>query len=125
MLELNEYHKRAQQTALYRESAVHTDSLRHQTERIDLYCLNYVVGKLNGEAGELIEEVCKAMRDDYGVITEERRTKMIKELGDVLWYVAAICEELNIDLEAVAMINLDKLEKRAQEGKLRGSGSDR
>ena len=65
-----------------------------------------------GEAGELIGEVKKAWRDDRGSISDERTEKIILELGDVLWYVDAMCEELNVSLEEVATANRKKIEAR-------------
>jgi len=80
---------------------------------------------LNGEAGEVAEHAKKAMRDDNDEITKERREKIKKELGDVLWYVAACCMELHLDMGEVAALNLDKLLDRKARGKLQGSGDDR
>lgn len=124
-MQLREYQERAQTTALYRESAEHTDARLTQHQRVDLFSLNYAVMKLNGEAGELAEEVAKAMRDDYGLITPDRHKRIIKELGDVLWYTAAVAAEIGVYLDYVALQNLEKLHRRAQEGKIHGAGSDR
>lgn len=90
--------------------------------------LMYVALKMNGEAGEFAEHVGKALRDD-GLgdkgLTPERRQLLIKEVGDVLWYLSAAAYELDIDLATVAQINLDKLADRANRGKLSGSGDNR
>jgi NTP pyrophosphatase (non-canonical NTP hydrolase) len=91
--------------------------------------LIYCALKLNGEAGELAEHVGKAMRDDslmvYGELTEERHKLITKELGDCLWYIAAIARELNLSLVQVAGTNLDKLFDRQQRNALQGSGDNR
>lgn len=104
--------------------------------------LAYVALKMNGEAGEFAEHVGKAMRDDgYGAgesdpfaagntkslneLTLDRRTALIKEIGDVLWYCSAACNELGITLESAAKQNLVKLADRAQRNALQGSGDDR
>ncbi len=86
--------------------------------------------KLNGEAGELAEHIGKAMRDDAlmgvgGHLSDERKHLVIKEIGDVLWYLSAICNELNITLEYAATTNLRKLAGRTERDKLQGSGDDR
>lgn len=108
--------------------------------------LAYVGLKLNGEAGEFAEHVGKAMRDDqwFGVfedeegnlddgvthawerpLSDERRDLIIKEIGDVLWYLSAACNELGIDLAEAAYTNLCKLCDRANRGVLQGSGDER
>ena len=42
---------------------------------------------LAGEAGEVAEKIKKVIRDKNGIIDEETREMIKKELGDVLWYV--------------------------------------
>jgi NTP pyrophosphatase (non-canonical NTP hydrolase) len=65
------------------------------------------------------------VRDDGGEVSEERRQAMSKELGDVLWYVAQIASELDLDLELIAQANLEKLLSRQRRGVLSGSGDER
>ena len=67
--------------------------------------LLYLANALGGEAGELQNLVKKVYRDNGGKLPEDRREEMIRELGDVLWYVAAIATELQIDLSEVAYQN--------------------
>lgn len=85
----------------------------------------YPALKLNGEAGEIAEKVGKMMRDDGGQMTEGRREALVKELGDVLWYVAACAFELDVTLEEVARRNLVKLYDRKERGALQGDGDER
>ena len=80
---------------------------------------------LAGEAGEVCEAVKKAIRDDGGEITDERRRALHKELGDVLWYVAALCEELDVSMGDVARHNLEKLADRHRRGVIHGDGDER
>lgn len=80
---------------------------------------------LCGEAGEVAENVKKVFRDDYGIVTLERRDKLIMELGDVLWYVANLAIELGVALSAIAEENLKKLWKRKEEDKIHGEGDER
>ena len=87
--------------------------------------LAYPALGLAGEAGEVAEHAKKAIRDDRGEISDERRAAMAKELGDVLWYVAQLATELDLDLDDVAQANLDKLLSRQRRGVLSGSGDDR
>lgn len=102
--------------------------------------LAYVALKLNGEAGELAEHVGKAMRDEdlieaephgdftavyFERLTPSRRALIIKEMGDVLWYLSAACNELGIALSEAAATNLEKLCDRTERDQLRGSGDER
>ncbi len=80
---------------------------------------------LAGETGEICEKLKKAIRDDGSRISPERLSLLAKELGDVLWYVAALCTELGLDLQTVAEKNLDKLAQRQVTGKLHGDGDNR
>ncbi len=80
---------------------------------------------LAGEAGEVAEHAKKAIRDDRGEVSDTRRAAMAKELGDVLWYVAQLATELDLNLDEIAHTNLDKLLSRQQRGVLSGSGDER
>jgi NTP pyrophosphatase (non-canonical NTP hydrolase) len=87
--------------------------------------LAYPALGLAGEAGEVAEHAKKAIRDDAGTVSDERRAAMAKELGDVLWYVAQLASELDLDLNEIADTNLRKLLSRQRRGVLSGSGDDR
>jgi len=80
---------------------------------------------LNGEAGEVADIVKKIDRDDDGILSTEKREKIIKELGDTLWYLSRVCSEINISMEEVAKRNIFKLNSRKERGVLKGSGDDR
>ncbi|MBU2545358.1 nucleoside triphosphate pyrophosphohydrolase family protein [Patescibacteria group bacterium] len=80
---------------------------------------------LVGEAGEIAEKVKKIFRDNNGVLDEERRQMLKKELGDVLWYLAQLSTELGISFDEVASYNIEKLASRQQRGTLHGDGDNR
>ena len=80
---------------------------------------------LCGEAGEVAEKVKKMVRDEGGVLSDERRAALGKELGDVLWYVAQLATEADLDLGELAEANLEKLLSRQRRDVLSGSGDDR
>jgi len=85
----------------------------------------YPVLGLTGEAGEVSEKIKKILRDDNGIISEQKRLEIMKELGDVMWYIAALSSELKVSLEDVAKININKLKSRRSRNKIRGSGDNR
>ena len=96
-----------------------------KTARAETRNVYYCALGLGGETGELLEQFKKSWRDDDKVITPVRRMKIVKEAGDVLWYLARLCDECGISLDDVACVNLNKLARRHAEGKITGEGSDR
>jgi NTP pyrophosphatase (non-canonical NTP hydrolase) len=84
----------------------------------------YALG-LCDEAGEVAGKVKKLYRDHNGVLTEEYKKEIEKELGDVVWYLSQMCTKLGVSFEEVAQMNLDKLKSRMDRGKLTGSGDNR
>ncbi|HXR29077.1 MAG TPA: nucleoside triphosphate pyrophosphohydrolase family protein [Solirubrobacteraceae bacterium] len=108
-MELSDYQRLSRRTALYPRAA----------------WLAYPALGLAGEAGEVAEHAKKAIRDERGMVGEERRAAMAKELGDVLWYLAQLATELGLDLDEIAEANLQKLLSRQRRGVLSGSGDER
>lgn len=107
-----EYQKLAARTALY-------------PGRDDDALAPYPALGLAGEAGEVCEHIKKAIRDDGGHITEQRRRALRKEIGDVLWYVAALSSELGLEMGDIAQANIDKLADRQERGVIQGEGDER
>lgn len=85
----------------------------------------YPVIGLAGETGEVSEKFKKVIRDKNGVIDEETQKEILKEMGDVLWYLSQICTELGADFESVAQLNIEKLKSRKERGVVHGSGDNR
>ena len=75
---------------------------------------------LCGETGEVAEKVKKQVRD--GVFN---RHEVAKELGDVLWYLANLSNDIGYNLDEVADINIEKLTSRKDRDKIKGSGDNR
>lgn len=116
-MDFKEYQKKAVTTAIY-------------PGRDEPLGLMYTVLGLTNEAGEVAGKLKKFTRDggygvNHGRITEEERTILKKELGDVLWYVAMAAHELGLDLNHVAELNIAKLASRKERGQIRGSGDNR
>ena len=89
------------------------------------YPIVYPTIGLTGEAGEVAEKVKKLCRDHNGVLNDERRTELCKELGDVLWYLAEIARQAGLTLGQVAQANIEKLADRMNRKKINGSGDNR
>ena len=85
----------------------------------------YLALGLNEEAGEVAGQVKRIERDDDGVLTDERRAKISKELGDTLWYVAREAAACGLKLSDIARENIEKLRDRHLRGVICGEGSDR
>jgi NTP pyrophosphatase (non-canonical NTP hydrolase) len=80
---------------------------------------------LAGEAGEVANKVKKILRDANGRLTDEMRVDLLHELGDVLWYVAMLAEDLGANLSEVVTMNIHKLTQRKQDNTIGGSGDGR
>ena len=80
---------------------------------------------LANEAGEVAGKIKKVFRDKGGIIGEAEREALKSELGDVLWYLAQTCTELEISLDEVAEHNIEKLYSRLERGKIGGEGDTR
>lgn len=76
---------------------------------------------LVGEAGEISEKVKKYLRGDR----ELDREGLLKEMGDPLWYLASLADDLGYTLQDVIDANVEKLTSRKERGVLKGSGDDR
>ena len=85
----------------------------------------YPVMGLTEEAGEVAGKFAKAIRDCNGEIDSERKEAIIKELGDVTWFVAELCTLLGVSLEEVMQKNIDKLTSRKERNVLHGEGDNR
>jgi len=109
-MKLDEYQEKASKTAIYPKN----------------YELIYPALGLAGEAGEVANKVKKFIRDGADQETFElKKLEIAKELGDVLWYIAALSNDLGVKLSAVAAGNLDKLEDRMKRNAISGDGDNR
>jgi NTP pyrophosphatase (non-canonical NTP hydrolase) len=76
---------------------------------------------LMGEAGEVAEKIKKSLRDGATVNPDD----IMKELGDVAFYVTGLANFFGGSLATTLVMNMDKLESRAKRGTLKGSGDNR
>ena len=87
--------------------------------------LVYPTLALCGETGEIAEKIKKIMRDKEGNASDEDKTEIKKELGDVLWYITALSKELGFTLNDVAESNIIKVEGRRARNTTHGQGDNR
>ena len=87
--------------------------------------LVYLALGLNGEAGEVAEKIKKMVRDEEGVLSDEKKELLKLELGDVLWYITMLSKEVGSSLEEIAHLNNKKLLSREVRGKIKGTGDTR
>lgn len=108
----------------YSDKAILTLLGEHAYGEIDAKLMAQVLG-LAGESGEVMEKFKKLIRDKHGKMTDEDRAEIIKELGDILWYVNSVAHLLGSSLEEVARLNNEKLTSRLRRDVLHGSGDNR
>lgn len=108
----------------YQEKAAKYDLSDATSDLREIGFIEKVLG-LTGEAGETADKVKKILRDKGGLFSEEDKIAIAKELGDVMWYIAAIARYLDLTLSDVASLNIEKLESRYQRNLLHGEGDDR
>ena len=107
MSDLTSYQKWTQSTAIYTNPII------------------YPSLELAGEVGEVCNQVKKIYRDDDGVVTPKRKEDLEKELGDVLWALARLIDDLGLDFNKVKEYNVMKLEDRKARNVIGGSGDNR
>lgn len=103
-LTMEQYQKQAEKTAIYKSE----------------HAIIYPALGLAAEAGEVANKVKKIMRDG-----KFDRQAIADEVGDCLWYIAALCRDLNVDMADLAYKNLEKLNDRKNRGVLSGNGDKR
>ena len=77
------------------------------------------------EAGEYAGKLKKVVRDDGGILSEEKRVAAGRELGDAFWYLTRSAARLGFTLEEIVDLLQLKLNSRMERGKLGGSGDNR
>lgn len=108
-MNFNEYQNKAVSTAIYPRC----------------YQITYPALGLAGETGEVCEKIKKVLRDNNGDFTPEKIIEIEKELGDQLWYIANLANDLGLLLDTIAVKNIEKLLSRKERGVLGGSGDNR
>lgn len=108
----------------YSEQAISTLLGEHAITDLSPTLISQVFG-LVGESGEVAEKFKKLIRDDKGQLSDEAKAEIIKELGDILWYVNSTAILLGSSLNEVAEKNVAKVLSRKARGVAHGSGDNR
>ena len=80
---------------------------------------------LTGEAGEVVNKVKKIIRDGSNKNDDSMVSEIKSEIGDCLWYIAVLADDIGCKLSDIANTNLIKLENRKKKGTIHGSGDKR
>lgn len=108
-LDFDDYQDEASATAIYSDD----------------YRMSYPLLGLVSEVGELCGKVKKVLRDKSGLFTCADHEAIGAEMGDVLWYLAALATDLDLSLATIAENNIAKLKSRQERNVLQGSGDNR
>lgn len=104
-MDFAEYQKAAERTAIYPRE----------------HKITYPLLGLAGEVGEFANKYKKVLRDGTPISFDDATG----ELGDILWYLAALASDLGLSLDNIAQANIKKLASRQERGTLQGSGDNR
>lgn len=107
MVSLKEYQEFTKTTAIYPQESA----------------LAYLGLGLASEGGEVAGVIKKAIRDNLSEV--EIKERLVKEIGDVCWYVARLADELNLDLDEILLANMEKLTARKANETIKGFGDYR
>lgn len=105
----NEYQQQALKTAIYPQN----------------YKIVYPSIGLSGETGEVSEKIKKVLRDNNGNFSKDKCQEIAKELGDCLWYISAMANDIGYTLDEIAEMNINKIVIRQQNNQIHGNGDDR
>jgi NTP pyrophosphatase (non-canonical NTP hydrolase) len=108
----------------YQEKSLKTN-LYPKDDKNFSHPVTYSVLGLVGEAGEVADKLKKIYRESAGVIDDNQKDNIKKELGDVLWYLTQLSYDLGFSLNDVAQTNIDKLLARQEQGTIHGAGDNR
>ena len=105
------------------------DLNKYQIESRKTWLLNYNNDEIRailgvcGESGELAEKYKKYLREDISY--QEYKELVRFELGDILYYISRVADNVNSSLNDIAELNLEKINKRKKENKIKGNGDKR
>lgn len=122
-MEFNDYQQQATRTAV----GVYSEK--------EIMFIIYPLLGLSGEIGELTDKIKKILRNNnfhtseevlYFLSTnEEIKISLIKEIGDILWYLSEFSRRIDVEFNLVAETNLTKLFDRLNRNMIKSEGDNR
>lgn len=119
---LNVYLKNHNNVDIYQEKTRQT-AIYPREHNID--AISYLALGLCGETGEVANKVKKIIRDKAGILSQEDKLQIKKEMGDTGWYWVRLIDELGFRVSEVMEENIKKLLDRKERGVISGSGDSR
>ncbi len=123
--DLKKYVSMTQGAAIYRDEVDDLVAEASPEDLAKILKIFYATTGLAGEAGEVANKVKKILRDCRGVVSDETRTKLLGELGGVMWYLVALTEELDLKIEDVLEYNYEQIRSRQERNVIGGDGDNR
>ncbi len=134
-MNFNDYQAAAVKTAIYPQDAAImypalglTSEIGEVAEKVlGMECpvANRNALGMAAHGGNAAGQVKKIVRDDSSVLNPERRDAIAAEIGGVLWYAAALARDIGVDLDDIAVKNIEILASRKKRGVLKGDGDNR
>jgi NTP pyrophosphatase (non-canonical NTP hydrolase) len=109
----------------YQKQAITTDAYGGGQQPLGSDAFYNKLLGLCGESGEVADKFKKIFRNNDGKMSDEEKQEIVKELGDVLWYLNAIATYLGVPLESVAAKNIEKLFDRKERNVIKSKGDNR
>lgn len=128
-MKLNEYQEQAMNSAILQDIETNVShfgfGLCAEAGEVATIFQKYFRGDPRYNDPNVWHDMDSALWKDWDSFTAESRDMLKKELGDVLWHIAALADSFGLTLEDVARVNLEKLAKRRTEGTIKGDGDNR
>lgn len=113
-MNFTEYQTEARRTNTLLKKLKDPQTPPEEKRRLWFDAINMCAYGLTGEAGESVDALKKLIFHFHAV--EEVKQKVKIELGDLLWYIAALADTFDLSIEEIAQANVDKLKSRYPQG---------
>ena len=84
--------------------------IQKNTELME-FDIQYMALGLGGEVGEVQNEIKKLFRDDDNKLDDNRKKRIMSELGDTMWYLTGICRRIDCTIEDILKLSIEKVNR--------------